>query len=231
MMPSWITRLKYDIDSDVKFLLSQIHVKFSCQRLEPRFQVVGLHFSDFHWAGHAYCASCLFQFSIMASESESSFVTNKAILGNVSDDEFKNNLPDYPSEEEESNEEEDLDEDGLTLWEAAILKSKISRGKSKAKSEYGAKAGKGKTKGKPGRKAVWSDHCTNDLVDIICSSDTYQKNLIFTNIKTAKNGEYYAKIVEELKRRCEERNEEFTYDIAQTREKFKRCISHCKWQL
>ena len=25
----------------------------------------------------------------------------------------------------------------------------------------------------------------------------------------------------------EERNEEFTYDVAQTREKFKRCISHC----
>ena len=86
----------------------------------------------------------------MASESESSFVADNAILSNFSDDEFENNLPDYPPEEEESNEEEDLDEDGLTLREAAILKSKISRGKGKAKSEYGAKAGKGKTKGKPG---------------------------------------------------------------------------------
>ena len=94
----------------------------------------------------------------MASESELSFVADKAIMSNFSDDEFKNNLPDYPPEEEESNEEEDLNEDGLTLWEVALLKSKISRGKGKAKSEYGAKAGKGKAKGKPGRKAVvWSD--------------------------------------------------------------------------
>ena len=135
----------------------------------------------------------------MASESESSFVADKAILSNFSDDEFKNNLPDYPPEEEESNKEEE-DLDGLTLWEAAILKSKISQGKGKAKT------GKGKTKGKPGRKAAWRDDCTSDLVDIICSSDTYQKKLIFTNIKTANNGEYYAKIIEELKRRCDEKN-------------------------
>ena len=64
-------------------------------------------------------------------------------------------------------------------------------------------------------------------MDVICGSDTYQKKLIFTNIKTAKNREYYVKIIE-LKQRCEERNEEFPYDIAQTREKFKHCISHCK---
>ena len=162
----------------------------------------------------------------MASEYESSLVADKAIMSNFSDDEFENDAPDYPPEEEESNGEEDQDD--LTLWEAALLKRKISLGKGKAKPKYGAKASNGKTKGKPGRKAVWSDECTNDLVDVICSSDIYQKKLIFTNIKTAKNGEYYAKIIEELKRRCEQRNEEFTYDVAQTREKFKRCISHCK---
>ena len=162
----------------------------------------------------------------MASEYESSLVADKAIMSNFSDDEFENDAPDYPSEEEESNGEEDQDD--LTLWEAALLKRKISRGKGKAKPKYGAKASNRKTKGKPGRKAVWSDECTNDLVDVICSSDIYQKKLIFTNIKTAKNGEYYAKIIEELKRRCKQRNEEFTYDVAQTREKFKRCISHCK---
>ena len=31
-----ITRLKCDIDSDAKFLLSQIHVKLNFQRLQPR---------------------------------------------------------------------------------------------------------------------------------------------------------------------------------------------------
>ena len=91
----------------------------------------------------------------MAGESESSFVADEAIMSNFSDDEFENNFPDYPPEEEESNEEGDLDDDGLTLWEAALLKCKISRGKGKAKSKYSAKAGKGKTKVKPGRKAVW----------------------------------------------------------------------------
>ena len=58
--------------------------------------------------------------------SESSFVTDKAILSNFSDNEFKISLPDYPPEEEEGNEKEDLNEDGLPLFEAAILKSKIS---------------------------------------------------------------------------------------------------------
>ena len=47
MMPSWITRLKRDIDSDVKFLLSQTQVKFNSQRPQPHFQVFGLHFSAF----------------------------------------------------------------------------------------------------------------------------------------------------------------------------------------
>ena len=88
----------------------------------------------------------------MASEYESSLVADKAIMSNFSDDEFENDAPDYPPEEEESNGEEDQDD--LTLWEAALLKRKISRGKGKAKPKYGAKASNGKTKGKPGRKGL-----------------------------------------------------------------------------
>ncbi len=53
-----------------------------------------------------------------------------------------------------------------------------------------------------GRKAKWSEACTDDLVDIICNSEIYQKKLIFTNVKTAKNGGYYEKIIAELKKRC-----------------------------
>ena len=78
------------------------------------------------------------------------------------------------------------------------------------------------------RKANWSEQITNDLVDIICSNEMFQRKLIFTNIKTAKNGGYYEKVIDELKQRCGSRKEDFPYDIAQTREKFKRCISECK---
>ena len=59
-----------------------------------------------------------------------------------------------------------------------------------------------KGKGKPGRKARWMDGCTDDLVDIICNNEVYKKRIIFTNIKTSKNGSYYEKMVKELKERC-----------------------------
>ena len=69
MMPSWITPLKRDIDSDVKFLLRQTQVKFRSQRPRPHFQVFGLHFSAFPMfiiyflmAGHAYCTVPLVHF-------------------------------------------------------------------------------------------------------------------------------------------------------------------------
>ena len=36
------------------------------------------------------------------------------------------------------------------------------------------------------------------------------------------------KIIDELKKRCLERGETFSYDVSQTREQFKRCMSECK---
>ena len=81
---------------------------------------------------------------------------------------------------------------------------------------------------KAGRKAQWSESCTDDLVDIICNNETYQKKLISTNVKTAKNGCYYEQIIKEIRKRCLSRGENFTYVVSQTREKFKRCISECK---
>ena len=79
-----------------------------------------------------------------------------------------------------------------------------------------------------GRKAKWTDDCTNDLVDIICNNEVHKRKLIFTNTKTAKNRKYYAQIINELKKRCLERGETFTYDVNQTQEKFKRCLSECE---
>ena len=81
---------------------------------------------------------------------------------------------------------------------------------------------------KPGRKAKWTDECTDDLVDIICNNEVYKKRIIFTNIKTSKNGGYYEKIVKELKERCARRAESFSYDVNQTREKFKHLVAECK---
>ena len=81
---------------------------------------------------------------------------------------------------------------------------------------------------KAGRKVNWSEQITNDPVHIIGSNEMFQRKLSFTNIKTAKNGGHYEKIIDELKQRCCSRKEYFPYDIAQTREKFTRCISECK---
>ena len=41
---------------------------------------------------------------------------------------------------------------------------------------------------KAGRKAKWSQSLLGDTIDIIISSDYFKKKLIFTNVKTQKNG-------------------------------------------
>ena len=62
-----------------------------------------------------------------------------------------------------------------------------------------------KRKGKPGRKATWSTDILNDLVDIITSSEYYQRKLIFTNTKTQNNAVIYEKILVDLKKRADGR--------------------------
>ena len=44
-------------------------------------------------------------------------------------------------------------------------------------------------------------------------------------MKNAKNGIYYDQIVKEMKERCKTREEDFPFDISQTREKFKRRVN------
>ena len=51
---------------------------------------------------------------------------------------------------------------------------------------------------------------------------------MLTNVKNAKNGQYLEKVIEEIKERCSERGEEFLYDVAQTRQKFRRCVQMCR---
>ena len=51
---------------------------------------------------------------------------------------------------------------------------------------------------------------------------------MLTNTKNVKNGVYYDQVITELKKRYEEREEEFLYNAPQTRSKFKRCVSICR---
>ena len=52
--------------------------------------------------------------------------------------------------------------------------------------------------------------------------------MLLTNFKNLENGQYYDKVIEELKERCNKTGEEFSFNIAQTRQKFKRSINICR---
>ena len=85
-----------------------------------------------------------------------------------------------------------------------------------------------KHKGKRGRKCLWAEAVVTDLVDIILENEKYKKKLLMTNTKNVKNGIYYTEVIHELTERCKDRGEDFMYDVAQTRSKFKRCVSLCR---
>lgn len=81
---------------------------------------------------------------------------------------------------------------------------------------------------KAGRKAKWSQSLLDDTIDIIISSDYFKKKLIFTNVKTQKNGQIYAEVLAELKKRCKSRNENVSFTVPQLRSKFKKLVAECK---
>ena len=85
-----------------------------------------------------------------------------------------------------------------------------------------------KKKGKKGRKGQWPEHFVDDLVDVILDDETLKEKLLLTNVKNKKNGQYCGKVIELISLRCKERNEEFSFSVAQTRQKFKRCINICR---
>ena len=82
-------------------------------------------------------------------------------------------------------------------------------------------------KGKKQRRGQWTEHLTNDLVDIILDNDKYEEKLLLINVKNINSSQYYHK-VEKLKKRCSERGEEFPVNVEETRHKFKRCIIFCR---
>ena len=76
-----------------------------------------------------------------------------------------------------------------------------------------------------GSRGQWKEHLLDNLVDIILDNDKRKEKLLLTNAKYVKNGQYYDKVIEELKERCSKRREEFPFNVAQTQQKFKCCIS------
>ena len=80
-------------------------------------------------------------------------------------------------------------------------------------------------KSRKGQKSAWKNSTMNDLVDSICSNEYAKKRLIFTNNKASNNAEIYQKIISEVRKRCEEREELYKYKLQQTRSKFKALVS------
>ena len=94
--------------------------------------------------------------------------------------------------------------------------------------KYGKKKKQKKQRKKAGRKAKWTQKILNDAVDIIIGSDYYKTKFIFINVKTQKNGQIYAAILDQLKVRWKARNENIQFTVPQLRSKFKKLISECK---
>ena len=75
------------------------------------------------------------------------------------------------------------------------------------------------------RKSKWPEKVLDDFIDIVVSSNSYKRKLIFTHCKSQKNGPIYEKILEELNVRAFSRGEVITSTVPQLRSKFKKCVS------
>ena len=59
-------------------------------------------------------------------------------------------------------------------------------------------------------------------------NEKLKEKLLLTNVKNPKNSQYYELVITQLTNRCQERNKEFDFNVNQTKEKFKRCVSLCR---
>ena len=84
---------------------------------------------------------------------------------------------------------------------------------------------KGNKEKKPGRKAKWCPWALDELINMIVSSNSSKKKLIFTNTKKRRNGELYGEILKEVKATVSARGENFHFSVNQLRSKFKKCVS------
>ena len=73
-----------------------------------------------------------------------------------------------------------------------------------------------KKKRKKGRKGQWPENFVDDLADVILDDEKIKEKLLLTNVKNKKSGQYYGKVIELISLRSKERNEEFSFSVAQT---------------
>ena len=57
------------------------------------------------------------------------------------------------------------------------------------------------------RKRAKKEEECNGVIDIILDNDEHKEKLLLKNAKNVKNGQYYDKVIEELKERCSKREE------------------------
>ena len=81
---------------------------------------------------------------------------------------------------------------------------------------------------KAGSNSFSQEEIVNDLIDIIVDDETLKKKLLLANVKNIKNGIYFEQVIDELKTLCISRGIEYTYNVAQTQTKFKRCVGICR---
>ena len=87
----------------------------------------------------------------------------------------------------------------------------------------------GQRKRKRGRKSPWEEDVIDDLVDCVCSSETLTRKLIYENTKKSSNKLLYEELLNELKRRLQDRGaKEISFTVDQARTRFKKCISLAK---
>ena len=127
----------------------------------------------------------------MVSLSQSNFPIDENVIDNYAD-ELKDSPGDFTPEDERSGrEEEETDDDSISLAEAILMKIKEKKGKQKENLAPLALEAKLKQRENQEERQVEVKTGQTVWLDIICSKDVDQKMLIFTNIKTVKNGEYY----------------------------------------
>ena len=77
-------------------------------------------------------------------------------------------------------------------------------------------------------KFAWSKVMLDDMVDIICSNEQFEKFLIFRNQKCAANTNIFEKVAEEMNERAAADGRKNTITHSQIRNKFKKLVCECK---
>ena len=79
-----------------------------------------------------------------------------------------------------------------------------------------------------GRKATWGNDILEDLVSVISENADHTDKLIFRNTTNVYNSVNYENIIKEIRKRQEERGENYIFSVWQIRNKPKKIVIACK---